>query len=237
MSVAVNVGKRELQGDELFSLLSGHNLWPQVMEAMVVDKALRMLGCSAEAVADYYGSELAIDAAFLEKKRAQLLLEGVGEGDADFFISRPLRLQLFKNQRFVPLVGSAFLKMKAGLDSVLFSMLRNRDHELTRELFFRLESGEESFDALAARYAEGKEAESGGRLGPMEMKQLHPLLASVLSTAQPGVINPPVLIDGFGVITLLHEKRGARLDDAMSAYLVDQLFREWVRGEVLAFFY
>lgn len=237
MSVAVNVGKRELQGDELFSLLSGHNLWPQVMEAMVVDRVLRALTCSTGAIEDYYASELVRDSAFLEKKRAQLLLEGVKEGDADFYISRPFRLQLFKEQRFAPLVGSAFLKMKAGLDSVLFSMLRNRDHELTRELFFRLESGEESFDSLAARYAEGKEAESGGRLGPMEMKQLHPLLASLLSTAQPGVVNPPVVIDGFGVITLLHEKRGARLDDAMTAYLVDQLFREWVKGEVLAFFY
>lgn len=237
MSVMVKVGKRELQGDELFSLLSGHNLWPQVMEAMVVDRALRTLGCSSEAVAGFYASELAADAAFLEKKRELLLLEGVSEEEVDFFVSRPLRLKLFKEQRFVPLLGSAFLKMKGSLDSVLFSMLRNRDHELTRELFFRLESGEESFDFLAARYAEGREAESGGRLGPMEMRLLHPSLARVLSTAQPGVVNPPVVIDGFGVITLLHEKRAARFDDAMKQYLVDQLFREWVRGEVQEFFY
>jgi len=237
MSVAVNVGKRELQGDDLFSLLSGHNMWPQVMEAMVVDRALRALGGSAAAIADYYGSELAADASFLEKKREQLLLEGVRGEDVDFFVSRPLLLQLFKEQRFAPLVGSAFLKMKAGLDSVFFSMLRNRDHELLRELFFRLESGEESFDALAVRYAEGREAASGGRLGPMEMRQLNPVLARVLSTAQPGVVNPPVVIDGFGVITLLHEKKAARLDDAMKQYLVDQLFREWVKEEVQLFFY
>ena len=237
MSVAVNVGKRELQGDDVLSLLSGHNMWPQVMDAMVIDKALRTLGCSVEAITDYYASELAADAAFLEKKRAQMLYEGTTQEDIYFFISRPVLLALFKEQRFVPLAGSAFLKLKAGLDSVLFSMLRNKNHELTRELFFRLESGEESFDSLAARYAEGREAASGGRIGPMEMKQLHPVLARVLSTAQPGVVNPPMIIDGFGVITLLHEKRAARLDDAMKHTLVEQLFLEWVKEEVLSFFY
>ena len=235
MSVVLTVGKRELQGDDVVSLLSGHNLLPQLIEAMVVDRALRRLGCSAAAIADYYGAELEADAAFLEKKRAQLRLEGTKEEDIDFFIHRPLLLELFREQRFAALVGSAFLKLKAGLDRVLFSMLRNKDHELTRELFFRLESGEESFDSLAARYAEGREAVSGGRIGPMELKQLHPALARVLSTAQPGMVNPPVVIDGFGVITLLHEKRAARLDDAMKHSLVDQHFREWVNGEVQAF--
>jgi hypothetical protein len=237
MSFACTVGKRELQGDEVLSLLSGHNFWPQLMAAMVVDRALRSIRCSATAIDDYYGAELAADSAFFEKKRAQLIREGVREEDIDFYISRPVLLALFKEQRFVPLVGSAFLKLKAGLDSVLFSMLRNKDHELTRELFFRLESGEESFDSLAPRYAEGREAVSGGRLGPMEMRQLHPILARVLSTAQPGVVNPPVVIDGFGVITLLHEKIAAKLDESMEQHLVDHLYNEWVKGEVQEFFY
>ena len=237
MSVALTVGKRELQGDDVLSLVSGHNLWPQLMEAMVVDRALRSSRCSEAAIEDYYGAELAADAAFFEKKRSQLLLEGAREEDLDFFISRPVLLELFKKQRFMPLVGSAFLKWKAGLDKVLFSMLRNRDHELTRELFFRLESGEESFESLAARYAEGREAVSGGRLGPMEMKQLHPAMARVLSTAKPGVVNPPVVIDGFGVITLLHEKIAAQLDESMKQNLVNQLFHEWVKEEVQVFFY
>ena len=120
---------------------------------------------------------------------------------------------------------------------MLFSMLRNKDHELTRELFFRLESGEETFESLASRYAEGREAVSGGRLGPIEMKQLNPALARVLSTAKPGVVNPPVVIDGFGVITLLHEKIPAKLDDAMKQNLVNQLFHEWVKREVFRLFF
>ncbi len=237
MSVAVTVGKRELKSGDVVSLLAGHNLWPQLMEAMVIDKALRMVRCSEAEIGDYYGAEVAADAAFLEKKRAQLLLEGANEGDLDFFISRPVLLELFKKQRFEPHVGSVFLKLKAGMDKVLFSLLRNKDHELIRELFFRLESGEEQFESLAARYAEGREALSGGRLGPIEMQQLNPALARVLSTARPGVVNPPVVIDGLGVITLLHEKVPAKLDEPMKQHLVNHLFREWVKAETQAFFY
>lgn len=237
MSVAVTVGKRELSGDDVVSLLSGHNMWPQLMEAMVIDRALRNIRCSAEEIEGYYLAEITADAAFIEKKRAQLLLEGTREVDLDFFISRPLLLERFRKQQFLPQVGSVFLKLKAGLDRVSFSMLRNKDHELTRELFFRLESGEERFESLACRYAEGREAVSGGRLGPLELKQLHPALARVLSVAEPGMLNPPVVIDGFGVITLLHEKFSAKLDDSMTENLVNQLFQDWVKREVLAYFY
>lgn len=237
MSVAVTVGKRVLQGDDVVSMLPGHNLWPQLMEAMVVDSSLRKITCSAEEIESYYRSQITDDVAFFEKKKAQLLLEGTKEEDVDFYISRPVLLERFKEQQFMPQVGSVFLKLKAGLDRVLFSMLRNKDHELTRELFFRLESGEETFESLASRYAEGREAVSGGRLGPLEMKQLNPALARVLSTAEPGVLNPPVVIDGFGVITLLHEKIPAKLDDTMKLNLVNQLFHEWVKREVFAFFY
>ena len=74
MSVVLTVGKRELQGDDIVSLLSGYNLLPQLMEAMVVDRALRTLVCSSAAIGDYYAAEVAADAAFLDKKRAQLLL-------------------------------------------------------------------------------------------------------------------------------------------------------------------
>jgi hypothetical protein len=69
MSVAVTVGKRVLQGDDVVSLLSGHNLWPQLMEAMVVDKALRKVTCSTEEIEGYYGLQITDDAAFLSVGR------------------------------------------------------------------------------------------------------------------------------------------------------------------------
>lgn len=154
MPVSFTLGKRQLQADDVLPLLSGHNMWSQLMQAMVIDQALRPLSCAQADIEAYYGQQLAADPDFFEKKRAQLLREGAREEDLDFFISRPLLLEIFKEKTFANQVGSAFLKLKAGLDRVVFYMLRNKDHELLRELFFRIESGEESFESLAPRYAE-----------------------------------------------------------------------------------
>ncbi|MEI8187254.1 MAG: peptidylprolyl isomerase [Chlorobiaceae bacterium] len=237
MSVEVTLGKRQLQAEALLPMLSGHNIWSQLMPAIVIDQALRTLNCTVGETEAYYSEQIAADGDFIEKKKAQMVREGTREDDLDFFISRPVLLAQFKEKMFAPQVGSTFLKLKAGLDKVVFLMLRNKDHELLRELYFRIESSEEMFEPLAARYAEGSEATGGGRIGPIEIRQLNPSLARVLSTAKVGVVNPPAFIEGVGVITRLQEHISAKLDDAMKQKLIDQLFNEWVNNEVQSFFY
>ncbi len=236
MAVIATVGNREVSADEVFPLLSSCGLWPQLMREMVVDRALRSLDCSTDEVDGYYRKQLADDPGFLEKRMRQMKLEGVGENDLDFYIKRPMLLEKFKQSAFSSKVENSFLSMKTGLDNVVFSMIRNRNHELVRELFFRLESGEDSFDSLAAKYSEGREASSFGQVGPIELKQLNPALARLLITAQPGVINSPVLIDGYGVITCLRERISACLDDAMRQRVLAMLFDEWAKKEVGEFF-
>ncbi|NTV99085.1 MAG: peptidylprolyl isomerase [Chlorobiaceae bacterium] len=237
MSTAFTIGKRQLKSDEVLPLLSGHSLWPQLMQGMVIDRELRTMSCTREEINEFYRRQIDTDPDFLDNKKEQLLLEGAADEDVEFFVNRPLLLDKFKKQTFLPLAESAFLKMKAGLDKVSFLMIRNKDHELLRELYFRIESGEESFESVAARYSEGKESMSGGKLGPLELKQLNPVLAKTLSEARPGALNPPVVIDGFGVITMLREKSPAHLDDNMRKQIVNHLFNEWVNKEVQAFFY
>jgi parvulin-like peptidyl-prolyl isomerase len=237
MSTAFTIGKRQLRSDEVLPLLSGHSLWPQLMQGMVIDKVLREMSCTEEEVYEFYGRQIDADPDFLDNKRQQLILEGVADEDIEFFVNRPMLLEKFKKQTFLPQVESTFLKMKAGLDKVSFLMIRNKDHELLRELYFRIESGEESFEAVASRYSEGRESMTGGKIGPLELKQLNPVLAKNLSEARPGSLNAPIIVDGFGVITMLQEKHPAHLDDNTRKQIVNHLFNEWVNKEVQAFFY
>ena len=237
MSTAFTIGKRQLKSDEVLPLLSGHSLWPQLMQGMVIDQVLRTMACTEEEVYKFYSRQLDTDPDFLLKKREQMVLEGASDEDVDFFINRPLLLEQFKKQTFLPQVESAFLKMKAGLDKVSFMMIRSKDHELLRELYFRIESGEETFESVASKYSEGRESMTGGKLGPIELKQLNPMLAKNLSESRQGVLNSPIVVDGFGVITMLSEKHPAHLDDTMRKQIVNHLFNEWVNKEVQAFFY
>ncbi|MCF8216483.1 MAG: peptidyl-prolyl cis-trans isomerase [Chlorobium sp.] len=237
MALIATLGTREVSADEVFPLLSSSGLWPQLMREMVIDRVLRSLDCSFEEVEAYYRKPLAEDSDFFEKRQQQMTLEGVGEQDLDFFLKKPVLLERFRQEMFAGKVENAFLSMKTGLDKVVFSMIRNRNHELIREVYFRLESGEETFSSLASKYSEGREASSFGQIGPVELKQLNPVLARKLHIAQPGVLNAPIVIDGLGVITLLREKIAARLDDAMRQRIIAQLFDEWVKKEVAGYFY
>lgn len=237
MALIATVGKREVSAEEIFPLLSCCNLWPQLMREMVIDRALRTLDCSLQELEVYYQKQLTDDPVFFEKEKHRMMLEGVDGTQLDFYLKRPVLLEKYRHTMFSPQVENTFLSMKSGLDKVVFSMIRNRNHELIRELFFRLESGEDAFETLAAKFSEGREASTLGQLGPIELKQLNPALARLLFTARPGVLNAPIVIDGFGVITCLHEKIPARLDDAMRERIVARLFDAWVKKAVEEYFY
>lgn len=237
MDSAVTVGKRTISRDELLPLLSGYDLWPKLMEGIVLDRLLRFFDCSFQELEEYYRLQVAADPEFFEKRKLQMKEQGVGADDLDFFLKRPVLLEKFKQDKFLPHAERAFLDMKAGLDRVVFCMIRNRDHELLRELFFRLESGEESFENLAPKYSEGREAFSRGQIGPVELRLLNPALARVLATGRQGEIKQPVVIDGYGVITQVVEKIPARLNDAMRQKITGLLFEEWLKKEVETFFY
>ncbi len=237
MSASFTIGKRSIESEDILSMLSGHGLLPQLMQGIVVDKVLRSFSCSEKEIVDYYQPQITADPDFIDKKRSQLILEGVQGHEVDFFISRPVLLEIFKQKTFSHLTESTFLKLKTGLDKVVFNILRHKDHELMRELYFRIDSGEDDFHSVAERYSEGRESKTGGKIGPVEMRQLNPKLAGVLSSLKPGFLNQPVLIDGFAVIVQLKEKLPVQLDDSMKNQIINQLFNEWVQKEVQSYFY
>ncbi len=237
MAALMVFGKRKVPSSEVMQLLAGYNLSASVMEGIIIDRALRSVQCSDDAILEYYRKQLALNPEFLNLKRQQLLESGVEKNSIDFFIARPVLIERFKNDRFGSDLESVFLSRKSGLDRVVFFMIRNCDQELIRELYFRIESGEESFATLAGKYSEGREAQSCGQLGPLELCKLNPALAQLLGSVNPGELIPPFVINGQAVVTMLHKKFPARLDESMRRRLLDELFRVWVAQEVQAYFY
>ncbi|NTU57867.1 MAG: peptidylprolyl isomerase [Chlorobiaceae bacterium] len=233
----IQLGKRSVQVDAVFPLVSGYNFMPQLMAGMVVDRAVGSYDCSVEEMLLHYNLQISEDPEFLEKERARMVLEGVVPEDVEFFLRRPVLIEKLKHQMFAAHVEEAFIARKSQLDKVVFSMIRNKNHELVAELFFRLQSGEDSFAGLAPKYSDGREAKSEGQIGPVELRGLNPKLAHFLSTVKPGALNPPVIIDGYGIITLLKERIPARLDEDMQQNILAYLFDEWVKKEVREYFY
>ena len=126
---------------------------------------------------------------------------------------------------------SLFLRRRADLDRVVFSILRLSDAELAQELYFRLQAGEADFPQLA-HHSQGQESQLGGRLGPVPLGQLPPLLAERLRRASPGeLIAPLELEDGQVLVLRLDLLMPASQHNQLQQQLEQELHAEWLATE------
>lgn len=73
------------------------------------------------------------------------------------------------------------------------------------------------------------EAQTGGWIGSVELGQLHPTLAQILTVAQPGQFFPPILLEQWFAIVRLEQRIPAQLNAAMEQRLLDRFFESWLR--------
>ena len=169
----------------------------------------------------------------------EALQELEGSGLLELWLQRRIEQQL---SCFAPLpellhhwFGSAatslFLQRRADLDRVVVSILRLRDAELAQELYFRLQAGEADFPQLA-HLSEGQESQLGGRLGPINLGQLAPLLAERLRRASPGQLLPPLELEDQQVLVLrLDLLMPASQNPRLQHQLEQELYQQWLSQE------
>ena len=112
-------------------------------------------------------------------------------------------------------IEEAFLSAQGGLDQIIYSLIRVKDNGLARELWIRLEEGEDTFSELASGAGEGPEAAKCGVIGPTPIGSIHPPeLASFLRSLQCGEIHPPRTLGDWIVLVRLEQLTPARLDSS-----------------------
>ena len=182
--------------------------------------------------------ELTLEAT-LQWPTAEALQELQGTGLLEIWLQRRIEEQLMRIAPLEELLhhwyGSAatslFLKRRADLDRVVFSILRLRDAELAQELYFRLQAGEADFPQLA-HLSEGQESQLGGRLGPITVGQLPPLLAERLRRANPAELIPPLeLEDGQVLVLRLDLLMPASQSASLQQQLERELHEQWIGQE------
>ena len=102
----------------------------------------------------------------------------------------------FKNQ-----AATRFLKDKAKLDQVSYSMIWIEDEALANEVFVRIKEGECSVDEAILMSTNPPQGLTIGRIGPVELRKLPDALAELLRVSQPKQVWPPIKIeDGWAII-------------------------------------
>jgi parvulin-like peptidyl-prolyl isomerase len=147
-------------------------------------------------------------------------------------ISNPIRLSKYCHKMFGARAEVRFLERKQELDQVVYSLIRVKDPFKARELYLQIEEGEADFGDLAAKHSEGKEVSTRGVVGPVPIVQAHPRLVDILRSSRPGELREPVQVEGWNLLVRLESYQPAILDATMEQRMAQELFGEWVEGEV-----
>ncbi len=215
---------------DLIALMRRSRLLPQLRRELAIEQAITTVVCQTEEVdlarQQFYESNRIADEL---ERQAWLEYYSITQAELDELAVRELKLEKFKQLQWGNQLETVFFKHKAKFDKVLYSILRTSKPEVAQELFFRIQAGEQSFADAARSYAEGPEAQTGGLIGPVEVGQIHPVLAQKLMSSQPGQLHLPVQIDTWFVIVQLEKQFPAQLDQPIRQKLLDGLFENWLQ--------
>lgn len=233
MPPALQPHKLAFNSNELLPLLNQYQMLPQLMRECILDEAIVDIRYSdvelAAARQHYYQTHQLLT----EYQQHQWCEQHyLSPSKLDDIATRSLRIEKFKQATWGHRLENYFLKRKAQLDQVIYSLLRTPDFETAYELYFRIAEGEQSFHEVAKAYSQGPEARTGGICGPAEMGVLPNVLGQCLAIAQPGQLSQPFQLGEWYVVVRLEERLPAQLTEAMRQRLLNELFESWMQAEL-----
>lgn len=233
MSTVIQIGEQTFVPEEIIPLLQKYQLLPKLAREIIIDLAVRDFTCSPQEQAQGYEQFYQQKKLYsLQERQAWLEKQGLSEEELQEKVNRNLKIAKFQEETWGKQIESYFLKRKARLDRVVYSLLRTEDVGVAQELYCRLLEGEASFEDLAREYSQGVEAKTGGKVGPVPLSNPHPDLARKLSVSTPGQLWPPTRLSDWYVIIRLEEMLPAQLDEVMRQRLLQECLQLWLEEQL-----
>jgi PPIC-type PPIASE domain len=223
MSTAIQFGSRQLTIDLISQHLTTSSFLPQVLREMVIDEVL------ADCQIEIDRSELKTTC---DRLAQAPMYQGFDRSQLVPIADRILKLQKIKQAGWGNKVHSYFLQRKDDLDGVVYSIMQVYEPEIAQELFFRVTSGESSFAELAFKYSQNDVARDGGKTGPLSIKDLDPGLAKYIAILENGKVSPIFTFNNLCTFIRLEYFIPAQFDEKTSAFLIDELFNQWIQQKI-----
>jgi parvulin-like peptidyl-prolyl isomerase len=229
----LQINNRKVTAQEIVPLLTQYQLLPKLKQELVIDEAIAPFSCTVEEEGKCH-EEFCQQHQLTSEFERQNWLQQQGITEAQFLelATRKLRIEKFQQATWGSHLESYFRQRKQQLDQVIYSLIRTKDADLARELYFRLLEDEQPFAELARQYSEGTETSTGGLIGPVPLSSPHPKLAQILTINQPGQLSPPTRVGEWWIIVRLEKLLPAKLDEPMKQKLLNELFNTWLQEQL-----
>jgi parvulin-like peptidyl-prolyl isomerase len=231
--VNLQLANSTLSSEEIIPLLASYRMIPQLLCERIIDQAIKPIDCTPEETAQAlqeFDKHWRLTSA--TQREAWRQKYGLSPEQLEALATRKLKVEKFKQATWGQKLNSYFIERKKQLDRVIYSLIRTQDRWLATELYFRILEGEQTFAEIAHKYSAGPEAETGGMIGPVELGTLSPKLASLLSTSQIAILQPPVTLGEWQVIVRVEKLIPAQFDESMRVRLLHENFQAWFQQQI-----
>ncbi|MBW4477560.1 MAG: glycosyltransferase [Tolypothrix brevis GSE-NOS-MK-07-07A] len=229
----LQLNNRKVTAEEIVPLLTQYQMLPKFKQELVIDQAIAPFTCTDEESAKCHQEFCQQHQLTSETIRQNWLQQqGLTEAQLTNLATRKLRIEKFQTATWGNKLEPYFRQRKQQLDQVIYSLIRLKDADLAREIYFRLLENEQPFAELARQYSEGSEVSTGGLMGPVPLSSPHPKLAQILTINQPGELSPPTRIGEWWIIVRLEKLLPAKLDETVKQKLLNELFTTWLQEQL-----
>jgi parvulin-like peptidyl-prolyl isomerase len=225
--------EKVIQIHDIPLLLKRYQVMSQIWRGIVIDQAIADINCTeSEKITAIAEFEKQQQITSIISRQNWLQNQDMTLEEMEDLAVRNLKITKFKTATWGNKAESYFLKRKASLDQVIYSLIRTKNQGIASELYFRIQEKEESFAELARAYSQGLEAYTGGIMGPVPLSQTHPLISKLLSISKPGQLWSPCQVGEWIVILRLEKLLPAQFDEVIRQKLIDELFEQWLKEQI-----
>ena len=215
---------RTITSKEIIPLLNKYGMLSRLAYEDIIDRAIAKIDCTPQEIAVARGLWQH------QQKRSQTPL-----GDIALAI-RSLKIEKFKQQTWGDCIPAYFARRKKQLDRVTYSIVKTKQSEVAREIYFRLTEKEQTFAELIEELSQecrgNPSIEASESIGLVELATLPPSIAKQLANLQTYSVSLPFAAENWFVIVRLEKYVSATCDRAMKKRLIDELFNRWMQQQL-----
>ncbi|MEP0810366.1 hypothetical protein [Coleofasciculus sp. FACHB-SPT9] len=150
MTEVLQIWNQNITTEKVVTLLANYQMLPQFLREIITDQAIASINCAPEEKASacqqfYEKYQLTSES----ERQEWLELYEMTLEQLEALATRGLRIEKFKRATWANKLESYFLSRKSLLDKVIYSLIRTKDVGVAKELYFRIQEGEQSFSELA----------------------------------------------------------------------------------------
>ena len=222
--------------NEGIKFLIENNLFKSFVKSVLVSNMISQIEISDELKTEAFHNFMISNKIKNEFDLKKFLeLSHITQSELENDVIKQAKIIEYAKKKYDNKANTRFLSRRKDLEMVVYSLIRIKSQDLAKELYFKIESEEESLEDLANKYSEGNEKYSRGIIGPVPINQGHPSLSDKLRVMQQGELTEPFLLDNWWCIIRLEKLINPSFNETIKSQMCKEIFDEEINNLVDSF--